>query len=187
MCRLAFCQFLCDETDWDFPGPLLGIWQKPSSVAGPSACVHRPGVAFICYTYFFRCILAKGLAGWHGRRLLLEKINSLTRNSDFRRAYTKGKSVVTPLVVVYLTRNRVKARRVGITTSKKIGNAVQRNRARRVIREAYRGLAPRVKRGFDLVLVARGRTPFVKSTDVERALEKALAQAGALTSGAGPL
>ena len=117
----------------------------------------------------------------------MEKINSLTRNSDFRRAYTKGKSVVTPLVVVYLTRNRVKARRVGITTSKKIGNAVQRNRARRVIREAYRGLAPRVKRGFDLVLVARGRTPFVKSTDVERALEKALAQAGALTSGVGPL
>ena len=68
----------------------------------------------------------------------MEKINSLTRNSDFRRAYTKGKSVVTPLVVVYLTRNRVKARRVGITTSKKIGNAVQRNRARRIIRAACR-------------------------------------------------
>lgn len=116
-----------------------------------------------------------------GRRLILDKIHSLTRNSDFRRAYTKGKSVVTPLVVVYLSRNREKARRVGITTSKKIGNAVRRNRARRVIREAYRPLASRVKRGYDLVLVARGRTPFVKSTDVGRVLEKALAQAGALT------
>ncbi len=111
----------------------------------------------------------------------MDKIHSLTRNSDFRRAYTKGKSVVTPLVVVYLSRNREKARRVGITTSKKIGNAVRRNRARRVIREAYRPLASRVKRGYDLVLVARGRTPFVKSTDVGRVLEKALAQAGALT------
>ena len=70
---------------------------------------------------------------------------------------------------------------MGITTSKKIGNAVRRNRARRVIREAYRPLASRVKRGYDLVLVARGRTPFVKSTDVGRVLEKALAQAGALT------
>lgn len=115
-----------------------------------------------------------------GRRLILDKIHSLTRNSDFRRAYTKGKSVVTPLVVVYWSRNREKARRVGITTSKKIGNAVRRNRARRVIREAYRPLASRVKRGYDLVLVARGRTPFVKSTDVGRVLEKALAQAGAL-------
>lgn len=158
---------------------------RPASRVLPLVCTGPAWPLFVIS--IFRCILAKGFAGWHGGRLLLEKINSLTRNSDFRRAYTKGKSVVTPLVVVYLTRNRVKARRVGITTSKKIGNAVQRNRARRVIREAYRGLAPRVKRGFDLVLVARGRTPFVKSTDVERALEKALVQAGALTSGAGPL
>lgn len=66
MCRLAFCQFLCDETDWDFPGPLLGIWQKPSSVAGPSACVHRPGVAFICYTYFFGVFWQKALPAGMG-------------------------------------------------------------------------------------------------------------------------
>ena len=66
MCRLAFCQFLCDETDWDFPGPLLGIWQKPSSVAGPSACVHRPCVAFICYTYFFGVFWQKALPAGMG-------------------------------------------------------------------------------------------------------------------------
>jgi len=143
-------------------------------------------VAFICYTYFFRCILAKGFASWHGRRLLLEKINSLTRNSDFRRAYTKGKSVVTPLVVVYLTRNRVKARRVGITTSKKIGNAVVRSRARRVLREAYRGLIGRVKPGYDLVFVARGRTPAAKSTQVQRHMERQLMAAGILEEGEKP-
>ena len=75
---------------------------------------------------------------------------------------------------------RTKNVRVGITTSKKVGNAVQRNRSRRVIREAFRALAPRVRPGFDLVLVARGKTPYVKSTDVRRQLERQLQAAGLL-------
>lgn len=114
----------------------------------------------------------------------MAKINSLCRNNDFRRAYARGKSYVTPVVVIYVMKNREKSRRVGITTSKKIGNAVQRNRARRVIREAYRQLMPRLKRGYDLVFVARGRTPFVKSTDVLKAMEKQLQAVGLLAGGA---
>ena len=83
-------------------------------------------------------------------------------------------------MVVYTLKNRTKNMRVGITTSKKVGNAVQRNRSRRVIREAFRALAPRVRPGFDLVLVARGKTPYVKSTDVRRQLERQLQAAGLL-------
>ena len=83
-------------------------------------------------------------------------------------------------MVVYALKNRTKNVRVGITTSKKVGNAVQRNRSRRVIREAFRALAPRVRPGFDLVLVARGKTPYVKSTDVRRQLERQLQAAGLL-------
>ena len=82
--------------------------------------------------------------------------------------------------MVYALKNRTKNVRVGITTSKKVGNAVQRNRSRRVIREAFRALAPRVRPGFDLVLVARGKTPYVKSTDVRRQLERQLQAAGLL-------
>ena len=81
---------------------------------------------------------------------------------------------------MYALKNRTKNVRVGITTSKKVGNAVQRNRSRRVIREAFRALAPRVRPGFDLVLVARGKTPYVKSTDVRRQLERQLQAAGLL-------
>ena len=95
----------------------------------------------------------------------MEKLVPICRNNDFRRIYARGKSYVSPLVVVYALKNRTKNVRVGITTSKKVGNAVQRNRSRRVIREAFRALAPRVRPGFDLVLVARGKTPYVKSTD----------------------
>ena len=104
----------------------------------------------------------------------MEKLVPICRNNDFRRIYARGKSYVSPLVVVYALKNRTKNVRVGITTSKKVGNAVQRNRSRRVIREAFRALAPRVRPGFDLVLVARGKTPYVKSTDVRRQLERQL-------------
>ena len=97
-----------------------------------------------------------------------------------RRIYARGKSYVSPLELVYALKNRTKNVRVGITTSKKVGNAVQRNRSRRVIREAFRALAPRVRPGFDLVLVARGKTPYVKSTDVRRQLERQLQAAGLL-------
>lgn len=110
----------------------------------------------------------------------MDKFISICRNNDFRRLYAKGKSFVSPLVVVYVKKNRNQGLRVGITTSKKIGNAVLRNRSRRVIREAFRELAPRVKSGYDLVFVARGRTPHVKSTDVKRHMEKELTAAGVL-------
>jgi len=110
----------------------------------------------------------------------MEKLVPICRNNDFRRIYARGKSYVSPLVVVYSLKNRTKNVRVGITTSKKVGNAVQRNRSRRVIREAFRALAPRVRPGFDLVLVARGKTPYVKSTDVRRQLERQLQAAGLL-------
>ncbi len=110
----------------------------------------------------------------------MAKILSICKNYEFRRAYTKGKSFVGPFAVSYVRKNKLQVTRVGFTTSKKIGNAVLRNRSRRVLREAYRQLAPRVKPGFDLVFVARGRTPRAKSTEVGKQLEKHLLSAGVL-------
>ena len=88
--------------------------------------------------------------------------------------YARGKSIVTPSVVIYYSKNRTGELRLGITTSKKIGNAVKRNRARRIIREAFRKISPYLRRGYDYILVARGKTPFIKSTDVERQLIESL-------------
>jgi len=110
----------------------------------------------------------------------VEQFDSLCKNHEFRRAYARGKSFVSPMVVVYVLKNRCRALRVGITTSKKIGNAVQRNRARRVIREAFRQILPQVRTGYDIVFVARGRTPFVKSTEVRRHMLRQLKEAGLL-------
>ena len=110
----------------------------------------------------------------------MEKIVTLKRNRDFSRLYNKGKSHVAPSVVVYVLKNRAHRVRLGITTSKKIGNAVERNRARRVIREAFRQLLPRIRPGFDLVFVAIKKTTQVKSTEVAVAMENLLRDANLL-------
>ena len=62
----------------------------------------------------------------------------ITRNCEFARAYARGKAYVHPYVVLYVNKNRVGHTRVGLTASKKVGNAVTRNRARRVMRAALR-------------------------------------------------
>ena len=82
---------------------------------------------------------------------------TLKKNSDFRRLYTKGKSAVTPYLVLYARPNRLGENRLGYTVSVKIGHAVVRNRVRRRLREIYRLNAPRLRQGYDLVLVARSR------------------------------
>lgn len=104
----------------------------------------------------------------------------IKENRDFQRIYHRGKSFVSPVLVTYVLKNRSGNVRIGITTSKKTGNAVKRNRSRRIIREAFRMLAPQVKPGFDFVFVSRGKTPFVKSTDVVRAMAQELRNAGVL-------
>lgn len=95
---------------------------------------------------------------------------SIKKDYEFRRIYKKGRSFVNPAIVVYIQKNRNGGNRVGITTSKKIGGAVQRNRARRIIRAAYRALEPRLPDGYDFVFVARGRTCSLKTQDVQRAI-----------------
>ena len=107
----------------------------------------------------------------------MDKFVPLCRNNDFRRLYARGKSYVTPVVVIYVMKNRTKNLRVGITTSKKIGKAHDRNRARRVIREAYRLLAPSLtdQAGYDFIFVARVRTTVCSMQEVYRLMKKQLA------------
>jgi len=110
----------------------------------------------------------------------MSEIVPICENSSFRRAYARGKSFVSPILVTYVLKNRAHCIRVGITTSKKTGNAVKHNRSRRIIREAARQLLPELSGGYDLVFVARAKTPFVKSTDILCDMRKHLSQAGVL-------
>lgn len=80
------------------------------------------------------------------------KLNS---NKDFTSLYKKGRFVAGANCVIYFRKNGKNFNRVGISTSKKIGNAVKRSRARRVIRQAYRETEALFPVGYDLVFTAR--------------------------------
>ncbi len=84
--------------------------------------------------------------------------------------FKKGESIVCRGFVCYIKPRRAGKNRIGIVTGKKIGNAVKRNRARRIIREAFRLLDPVIKektdRRFDFVFVARVVTPSMKMQQV---------------------
>ncbi len=108
------------------------------------------------------------------------RIIKLKENRDFRRAYNRGKTFVTSAFVLYVNKNRMGNVRLGITAGKKIGKAVKRNRAKRVITAAFRFVLPQIKDGYDFVIVARTKILDLKSTDVLNFLNKAILAAGVL-------
>lgn len=113
----------------------------------------------------------------------MKKYITLKDNRDFSRLYKRGKSFVSPVLVTYIIKNKSDSLRFGITTGKKVGKAVNRTRARRVIRAAYFELYPDIKKGYDIVFVARGKTPYVKSQVVLKAMRKHLSSAGIYQQG----
>lgn len=110
----------------------------------------------------------------------MEFTDTLKKNHEFRRMYAKGKSAVTPFLVVYARRTGRPENRIGVTVSNKIGKAVVRNRVRRRLREIYRLHEAEVFRGTDLVIVARGRSVDAEYIQLEKAFLKACKQLGIL-------
>ena len=104
----------------------------------------------------------------------MENFEKLKSNGDFRRLYGRGKSYVAPQFVTYAMKRRGDRIRLGVTAGKKVGGAVQRNRAKRVITAAFRECLPGIRPGNDFVIVARTRILQVKSTDVAATLKKQL-------------
>ena len=88
----------------------------------------------------------------------MKKAVTLKENYEFRRMYQRGKSAVSGSMVVYCRKKRLGHNRLGLTASTKLGHAVVRNRCRRRLREVYRLNSPALRQGYDLILVARGRT-----------------------------
>ncbi len=83
--------------------------------------------------------------------------NTIKENREFVYAYRKGAKCVTPYFVLYAAANNRKDNRLGITVSKAVGKAHERNRAKRLIREAYRLNLANARVGHNIVIVARER------------------------------
>ena len=107
-------------------------------------------------------------------------ITSLTENYEFQRVYKKGQSYPCRYAVVYYRSNHHSdSLRLGITATKKIGKACVRNRARRLIFENMRQFIPKMKKGYDIVVVARPSIVGVNFFTLGSELRKLLHKAGA--------
>ena len=106
---------------------------------------------------------------------------TVKENYEFRRIYRKGRSAVSPGLVVYCQRNRRGQSRLGVTVSTKLGHAVVRNRVRRRLREIYRLNRGRMPAGYDIIIVARVRAAQTPYQKLERQYLRCLSELGLLT------
>jgi ribonuclease P protein component len=86
----------------------------------------------------------------------MKNTQSLKLNRDFRRVY-KSDNFVGGYTVVYARKNKYPFNRLGLTVSKSTGKAVVRNRLKRLMRESYRHAEEDIEKGYDFIIVARGR------------------------------
>lgn len=101
------------------------------------------------------------------------KPNVLRNDKDFTTIYKKGKSVGERYVVLFYKKNELPYNRTAFLASKKVGNSVARNRARRLLKESYRELEGNIKTGYDMIIIARNTIVGVKCGDVKKSLESA--------------
>lgn len=103
---------------------------------------------------------------------------TLNKNHLFARAYRSKQCYVSPFVVTYIVRRRAEGIHIGITASKKIGGAVQRNRARRIVKAAANELLNGIVGRVDVVFVCRKAALSKKSTFIKTIIREHLSQAG---------
>lgn len=111
----------------------------------------------------------------------MDKRYRLTDNRQFQLVRKDGKSWVHRLVILGALPNGLAISRFGFGTARQIGGAVQRNRGRRLLREAARLYRPAIAPGWDLVFIAREPAARSDLHAVSAALQRLLRQAGLMT------
>jgi ribonuclease P protein component len=102
--------------------------------------------------------------------------------AEFARARERApRAWAHPVLLLYAAPNDLPHTRVGITVSRRVGKAVVRNRVRRRIREAARLVLPRLKGGYDLVIIARPASASAEWPALKAAVEDTLLRAALLS------
>lgn len=119
------------------------------------------------------------MAGAEGRR------GRITRSADFDRVYRSGRSHASRVFVLHaFPRGDEEPARLGLSVSRKVGGAVDRNKVKRLVKEAFSTLVDQINPGTDIVVVARSdASEFVETNGLEgvsKELRELLEQSGAL-------
>ncbi|MCY0875448.1 MAG: ribonuclease P protein component [Firmicutes bacterium] len=102
------------------------------------------------------------------------KGHRLRRNKDFRVVFHRGQSVANRYFVLYVSKKENAVTRAGFSVSKKVGNAVVRNRIKRLLREVLRKQINQFGTGYDLIVIARKEAYGLTYVDVERQVQQLL-------------
>lgn len=98
----------------------------------------------------------------------LKKERRIRKNSEYRLVYKYGKYEVGRLCVIYRMPVAKQATRIGFVTGKKVGCAVERNRARRLMKEVYRLHQHEIREGYHIVVVGRGNMASANYSEAEK-------------------
>jgi len=107
----------------------------------------------------------------------------LRRSADFDHVRTQGRSWRHPFLIVGVIPNTLGSNRFGFVTGRRLGNAIVRNRVRRLLREAVRSFFPMLKNGYDVTLVARNEIVGQAYNDVRGVVGELFARARLIDTG----
>jgi ribonuclease P protein component len=111
----------------------------------------------------------------------MKNLKRLKKNRDFQIVFKQGKSFANRQFVVYvLKQENQTCSRLGLSVSKKMGNAVMRNHIKRYIKEMFRGLADRLEPGTDFIVISRRPVRLMAYREMEKSLIHVLRKTGML-------
>lgn len=112
----------------------------------------------------------------------MRKQHRLRKSADFARLRREGRTYRHPYLTLSLAPNDLAYNRYGYITAKYLGNAVARNRVRRLLKEAVRLLHPRLQPGYDVIVIARPQSVGQPFAMVEQALKQVFKRARLLAN-----